>query len=157
MYPVACGSNDRKRGVMNQDTVYPHGLVLIVDDQKNWRETLGELLGADSHQVRTSASLAEARTLLASEDFDVAIVDIRLLDDRRYDIQGLKILEEVRKSGLRTRVLVLTGYAPPGTEARVLEIGADVFAFKSPPEGLDIVAFREVIRKLVQEARRVHP
>ena len=138
---------------MNPAALPSEGLILIVDDQKNWRETLGELLQADGQQVRTAASLAEARALLTIKDFDVAIVDIRLLDERRYDIQGLKLLEEIHKSGLRTRTIVLTGYAPPGTELRMQEIGSEVFAFKSPPEGFSIIEFRETVRTLVQKAR----
>lgn len=138
---------------MNMATPSSQGLILIVDDQKNWRETLEELLQADGHQVRTSSGLDEARALLLAEDFDVAILDIRLLDERRYDIQGLQLLHEIKTAGLRTCVLVMTGYAPPGTETRVQQIGAEVFTFKNPPQGLDIVQFRETIRGLVQQAQ----
>ena len=129
------------------------GSILIVDDQQNWRETLEELLLADGYQVRTAGTLMEARALLAAEDLDVAILDIRLLDEPRYDIQGLELLQEIRRRGLRVRVIVLTGYAPPGTQSRVEQIGAQVLAFKSPPQGLDIVEFRGTIRRLVQEAQ----
>lgn len=129
------------------------GRVLIVDDQKNWRETLSELLQADGQDVMVAASLAEAQALFASNEFDVAIVDIRLLDERRYDIQGLRFLEEIHQSGLATRTLVLTGYAPPGTELRIRELGAETLTLKSPPEGFSIVEFRKTVRALVQEAR----
>jgi DNA-binding NtrC family response regulator len=129
------------------------GLVLIVDDQKNWRDTLEELLQAEGYQIRTSDNLAEARRLLSTADFDVGVLDIRLLNEDRYDIQGLQLLSEIKEAGLRTRVLVMTGYASPETEARVKEIGAEVFVFKSPPGGLDIGEFRQVIGRLVQEAQ----
>ncbi|HEY72312.1 MAG: hypothetical protein DRJ03_15885 [Chloroflexi bacterium] len=141
---------------MNLATPSSQGLILIVDDQKNWRETLDELLQADGHQVQTSSSLDEARALLLTKDFDVAILDIRLLDERRYDIQGLELLQEIKTAGLRTCVLVMTGYAPPGTETHVQQIGAEVFTFKNPPQGLDIVQFRDTIRELVQQAQMVH-
>jgi DNA-binding NtrC family response regulator len=131
----------------------PRGLILIVDDQRNWRDTLEELLQAEGYQVRTSDNLTEARGFLSATDFDVAVLDIRLLDEDRYDIQGLQLLSEIKETGLRTRVLVMTGYASPETEARVGEIGAEVFIFKSPPEGLDIVEFRQVIGRLVQQAQ----
>jgi DNA-binding NtrC family response regulator len=131
----------------------PRGLILIVDDQRNWRDTLDELLQAEGYQVRTSDNLTEARGLLSATDFDVAVLDIRLLDEDRYDIQGLQLLSEIKETGLRTRALVMTGYASPETEARVGEIGAEVFIFKSPPEGLDIVEFRQVIGRLVQQAQ----
>ena len=142
---------------MNPASLLSTGLILIVDDQRNWREALGEMLQADGHQVQTAASLTEARMRLEEEDFDVAIVDIRLLDERDHDIQGLELLQEIRKTGLRARVIVLTGYAPPGTRSRVHEIGAQVLAFKGPPQGLDIAEFRGIIRELVQEAQTMCP
>ena len=129
------------------------GLVLIVDDRKNWRETLEELLQADGHRVQTAGDLADARALLSASDFDVAILDIRLLDEARHDVQGLELLREIRTAGDRPRVLILTGYAPPDTEARVKDLGADVFLFKGPPQGLDIVRFRQIIGELVQQAQ----
>jgi len=138
---------------MDPTNLTQRGLVLIVDDRKNWRETLEELLRADGHRVQTAGDLAEARSLLSAADFDVAILDIRLLDEARYDIQGLQLLKEIRASGDRPRVLILTGYVPPDTEARVKEVGADVFLFKSPPQGLDIVQFRQIIQQLVLQAQ----
>ncbi|MBN1887343.1 MAG: response regulator [Thermoflexales bacterium] len=136
-----------------EPTGFLQGLVLVVDDRKNWRETLEELLQADGHQVRTASSLAEAKASLRAQDFDVAILDIRLLDESRYDVQGLQLLKEIKTMGLRASVIVMTGYAPPDTEACVQQAGADVFTFKTPQGGFDIVQFRATIRDLVQQAR----
>jgi ActR/RegA family two-component response regulator len=134
-------------------TAASEGRILIVDDQRNWRETLGEVLRADGQEVQVASTLAEAQELLASTEFDVAIVDIRLLDERRYDIQGLRFIEEIHHSGVATRTMVLTGYAPPGTELRIQELGAEALALKCPSAGFSITKFRKAVRALVQKAR----
>jgi CheY-like chemotaxis protein len=131
------------------------GHILVVDDQKNWRETIGELLRDDGHQVQAVSSLVEAREILSVNIFDVVVLDIRLVDKDRHNVQGLEVLEEIKETNDKTRILVLTGFPTPETEARVKEMGAEVFVFKSPPEGLDIPQFRQVVRGLVQQAQDV--
>ncbi len=131
----------------------PRGRVLIVDDQKNWRETLEELLQAEGYRVHTADTLAQARAILSDAEFDVAILDIRLLDEDRYDVQGLQLLKEIKTTGRRTEALILTGYVHPGTESRVKELGAATFLFKAPRHGLDIGEFRRAIGRLVHRAR----
>ena len=128
------------------------GSILIVDDQKNWRDTIGELLRNEGYQVHTVASLLEAQECLSTNVFEVVVLDIRLVDEDRHDVQGLGVLEEIRKKDDKTCVLVLTGYPTAKTEAKATEIGVEAFFFKSPPEGLDIVQFREVVSGLVKQS-----
>lgn len=69
------------------------GRVLVVDDQPNWREVLSSILTDEGLDVETAASLPEARRHLAAASFSVVIIDVRLVDDNPYDVQGVELID----------------------------------------------------------------
>jgi ActR/RegA family two-component response regulator len=77
-------------------------------------------------------------------------LDIRLIDENRYDAQGLELLEAIKECRRKVRALVLTGYPTPEIETRAKEMGATETVFKSPSEGLNIVRFRRLVRELIR-------
>ena len=49
--------------------------ILIVDDEKNIRRTLGMVLESEGHAVHEAGSIAEAEAVLARENVDVMLLD----------------------------------------------------------------------------------
>ncbi|GGC86517.1 hybrid sensor histidine kinase/response regulator [Chelatococcus reniformis] len=64
--------------VEEDETVAVASRVLVVDDVALNRDVVAELLRAESCQVRTAASAAEAIAALERESFDLVLMDIRM-------------------------------------------------------------------------------
>lgn len=89
--------------------------VLVVDDQPNWREVLSGVLTGQGWNVKTAASLPEARRRLATGTFNIAIIDVRLVDDNPYDVQGVELLEYLHEHlQPPVPIVVMTGFSFKG-------------------------------------------
>ncbi len=60
------------------------GNVLIVDDELIVRDSLGKWFREEGYGVGTAESAREALALLARQDWDVALVDIKSLSVNTY-------------------------------------------------------------------------
>ena len=65
--------------------------ILIVDDEAEIRESLGEILKEDGYAVTSTATASEAMVLLRDASYDVMLLDIWLPDR-----DGLDVLTEIR-------------------------------------------------------------
>ena len=68
--------------------------VLVVDDLSDVRDSLADVTSRLGHACRAVGSAAEARLLLASIHFDVALIDLEM-----PDTDGLALATEIRGSG----------------------------------------------------------
>ena len=104
----------------------PAPTVLIIDDEHLVRWSLREHLTQRGLQVIEAASCSEARSLLgASKAPDVILLDLRL-----PDIDGLKLLEILRRDRPDCRIVVLSGYATPEISRWALDHGASFVSSK---------------------------
>ena len=99
--------------------------ILLVEDNGRLAEFVCQALKAGGFVVDVLSTLADAETALASIDFHVVILDLRLPDG-----DGMDLLKQIRQRGLKTPILVLT--ARDGIEDRVcgLNAGADDYVLK---------------------------
>jgi signal transduction histidine kinase/CheY-like chemotaxis protein len=81
--------------------------ILIIDDNRDARESLAQLLVMAGHEVRTAKDGAEGLHLLAAEPPDVALVDIGLPDMSGYEVAS-RI--RARPEGSRVVLAAVTGY-----------------------------------------------
>jgi DNA-binding response OmpR family regulator len=104
--------------------------VLVVEDEREIRELLRRYLERAGLAVLTTASGAEAVSLLATSAPDLVLLDLGL-----PDVDGLEVLREAR-DGRRVPVLVLTARSTVDDRIRGLELGADDYVTKpfSPHE-----------------------
>jgi two-component system response regulator HydG len=130
------------------------GRVLVVDDFYNWRNLLRCILEDNGHQVVTAATHSEAETKLSENAFDVVILDMRLVDEEKYNVQGVALLKMVKKQTPATGAVILTGYPDPLHRDRALNVyGADAYLCKVPEdEDFDIEAFSKLVSSLVQRS-----
>ncbi len=110
----------------------PEGRVLVVDDEEAIRKTLKQCLEDEGHQVATCESGEEAMALLASQDFDLVMLDVWL-----PGMDGLKVLEEIRRIGRTEEVVMISGHSSIDTAVRAIRLGA--FDFIEKPLSLDRV------------------
>src|SRR5262249_47748622 len=77
------------------------------------------------YAVSTAANVTEALALLAEQDFDVVVSDIRM-----PGASGIELLERVQGRSPDTEGIITTAYAPIATPARWLRAGAFDFLQK---------------------------
>jgi two-component system response regulator PilR (NtrC family) len=114
-------------------------LALIVDDEADIRELVELTLMRMGLRTQAAGDLAQARELLARQNFDFCITDMRLPD-------GLG-LELVREYSGRLPVAVITAYG--NAEMAVESLKAGAFDFVSKPVDLGM------LRKLVDSALKL--
>ena len=100
--------------------------VLVVEDTPDWRTKLvGYLVEEEEKYNIFEADNYEAATrLLEKQPFDVALIDIRLVDWDETNEQGMQLLRELDEvSSINgTQSVVITGY---GTKERMREAFRD--------------------------------
>jgi len=116
--------------------------VLIVDDEKSVRATLGAFVKEDGHEVRTAGDVTEALELLEEHDFDVIVTDIMM-----PRLSGVELLRKIREASRDIQVVMITGAPTVDTAADALRAGAFDYLLKPIP--------REAIRKVVANAAKV--
>jgi len=116
--------------------------LLVVDDDRVFREELAELLQDDGHSVVVEASVPKAVERLSADEFDVVLTDLKM---PRHS--GLELLREVRARWPRTFVVVVTGFATVDTALDAMKQGA--FDYVRKPFRLEQV--RETLRLVAQE------
>ncbi len=73
--------------------------LLFVDNDRDFLETRSEFLEQAGYQVFAAASPEEARGVLARDEIDLAILDIRLRDDDdEKDTSGLTLAKELERT-----------------------------------------------------------
>ncbi len=130
------------------------GIILVVDDHKNWRELLATILETDGHQVRVAGNFQEAQALLKAHDFEIAIFDMRLMDSV-YDVQGMLLLKEAKRLHPSIKAIILTGYPDTTQRAKALDFYGAVHYLEKAPDGqpsFDIDVFSQLMFDLLGES-----
>lgn len=93
--------------------------LLLVDDDRHLLESMSSWLTTQGFQVRPADGCQSARAQIDSCHFDVAVVDLRLIDG-----DGFEILEYCRQSHPALPVILMTGYGTVETGIEALRLGA---------------------------------
>ena len=120
--------------------------VLIVDDDAEMRESLGELFSAAGHGCNLANDAIAALGLVDSQTFDVVICDV-VMDG----MGGLEFLDRVRRTHPALPVIVIT--AGGGVSQAVDAIKRGAFEYVVKPCGADDM--RRVVASALEERR--HP
>ncbi len=120
--------------------------ILVVDDLQDWQVILSGLLEDEGYCVDVAGSFNDAMTLLQAHKFDLAVLDVRLVEADDENIQGLELAQEIRKQWPTTKVIVVTSYDETEKVAQALRPGesglpaADDYLSKSQTDQLvDVV------------------
>jgi RNA polymerase sigma factor (sigma-70 family) len=112
--------------------------LMLLDDHASVREALSLLIDIQPDLVVAgeAGSLAEARALLQTTEFDIALIDLDLPDGN-----GAEIISELRRRNPHARSLVLTGLTDLSAYARAVFAGASGVLHKSAPlhEVLEVI------------------
>jgi CheY-like chemotaxis protein len=98
--------------------------VLVVDDDEDSRELLGELLQTEGAEVKLAADAAEGMTSLEQFGPDVLVSDIGMPGEDGYSfLRRCRHLSDSKLS--RTPSIALTAYTRPADRQKAREAGFD--------------------------------
>lgn len=124
------------------------GVILVADNLAEVRNSQKALLEREGYTVLLAANPQEAREILTSQHVDLAILDIRLEDDRdEKDISGLTLAQRTAPSVPK---ILLTRYASVDTVRIALSPLAD-----GGPAAIDYIAKDQGPEALLQAVQRV--
>ena len=107
--------------------------VLIVDDEKDFVETLAERLKLRDFSVATAFSGAGAIEIVEKIDFDVIILDVLM-----PEITGIETLRKIKTIKPLIPVIMLTGEATVDNAIEGMKLGA--FDFLMKPADAELLA-----------------
>ena len=93
--------------------------VLIVDDEEITRRNLSHVFKKEHYRVETSADGKSALKILQDQVFDVVLVDLKM-----EGMNGMEVLERVKKKWPDVEVIVITGYASLDSAIEAIKKGA---------------------------------
>ncbi len=115
--------------------------ILIVDDERNIRRTIGMILKAEGFRVLEAGSGEEGLDLLAKESPDLVLLDVRL-----PGMGGLETLREMRSRHPGQAVIMISGHATVRTAVEATQEGAHNFLEKPLSKESVLVAVRNALR-----------
>jgi two-component system, NtrC family, response regulator PilR len=97
------------------------GTIVVVDDERSMREFLAICLGRAGHRVLTADTPASAlRHVDGDPDVDLVITDLKMPGP----MDGLGVLDEVKRRRPEVQVLVMTAFATTETAISAMKRGA---------------------------------
>src|SRR6266850_5399811 len=122
------------------------GRVLVVEDEKYVRESLGELLASWGFNVHLVASLDAALDALARSPVDALLTDLRMPGG-----DGLELTRRVTALYPEVPVLVLTGFGTVASAVECLKAGASDYILKpADPDALDAAISRALTTRTLR-------
>lgn len=108
--------------------------VLLVDDEEGYVNVLNNRLSKRRFQVTTACSGGDAIKAARKQDFDVAILDLKM-----EDMDGLEVLKIFNQMGLEMKIIMLTGHGSQEAAREGIQLGAFDYLTK-PCELHDLIA-----------------
>jgi DNA-binding response OmpR family regulator len=116
--------------------------LLLVDDEEGYVKVLSKRMARRNMEVMTALSGAEGIQRLRKQDFDVAILDLKM-----EDMDGIEVLRVFKKMVPDLPVIMLTGHGTEKAAREGLEMGA--FDYLTKPCDLE-----ELVEKIRAACRR---
>ncbi len=119
--------------------------ILVIEDERKLASAIAEGLEGNGYEVVMADSGEAGIRQLHHAAFDLVLLDVMLPRQG-----GLETLREMRRSGYRTPVLILTSRGSVEDRVRGLDAGADDYLVKP-------FAFPELLARVRALHRRAHP
>ncbi len=96
-----------------------HFRILIVDDNKELREILGEYLKDEGDLVEGANNGKDALSKYQKNPYDLIITDLNM-----PELTGIELIKEIVKQETGTEFIIITGYASLDTAIEAIKVGA---------------------------------
>jgi len=106
--------------------------ILLVDDEKEFVQTLSERLKMRQFTSEIAYNGQEALDFTDQEDTEVMILDLKM-----PGIDGFEVLKQIKKRQPNIEVIILTGHGTEKDRETCMELGA--FAYLQKPADIDLI------------------
>jgi len=124
------------------------GVVLVVEDHEPLRRLLLRVLEREGHTVLEAGDGKEALEVLADNEVDVVVTDIRM---PRMD--GMELLREIRRRDQTTQVILITAYGEIPLAVEAMKQGAYDFLEKEAEGRVNIAQLRARVAAAAEKRR----
>jgi len=119
--------------------------VLLVDDEKDFTEMLSLRLEESGEKVSVACDGIECLNMLKKENIDVVVLDIKM-----PGMDGIEVLQEIKKKFPLVEVVMLTGHGSTETAVQGMKLGAFDYLLK-PASYDDLCSKLQGARKRKEE------
>ncbi len=116
--------------------------ILIIDDDKDICEYMDLLLSQSGYDVVTETSPNKGLENLKAEEFHVVVLDIMM-----PELNGMEVLEEIRKFDSDIAIIIFTGF--PSVDTAVTSMKYNVSDYIKKP--FDVDEFNTTLEKILRE------
>jgi DNA-binding NtrC family response regulator len=99
--------------------------ILVLDDLADEVLIVQKILGRKGHEVIGFTDEEKAIAYARSKNVDLLILDIKL-----KKLNGMEVLEEIKKARPEIKAMMLTGYPSLETARKAKELGAQAYCVK---------------------------
>jgi len=99
--------------------------ILVIDDEKNIRTTLQEILQYEGYEVDLASGGPEGLEMFAQKKYDIVLCDIKM-----PDMDGLEVLEKIFEKASDTQVIMISGHGNVENAVQAIKHGAYDFIQK---------------------------
>lgn len=116
------------------------GRVMVIEDDREMRLLLEDFIQEEGYEVRSTDNGSDAFRLLAQDEFDLIITDVRI-----PGLSGLDILPGIRKLQPHSIIIIITAFGSEEVYTRAIERGADGYLEKP----ISLEELKILIKKLL--------
>jgi len=122
--------------------------ILLIDDDEFVRKTISKALEKAGYKVDTAENGIEALEKTKANFYNLALIDIRL-----PDMEGTKLLSEIKETTPRMVKIILTGYPSLQNAIDAVNQGADAYITKPVDIGELHKVIKEHLKKQAEESK----
>jgi len=124
--------------------------ILIIDDEKAIRKTLGEILSYEGYKLEEAGDGEDALKRFKEKTYDVVLCDIKM-----PKMDGIEFLEKAREANPDVPIIMISGHGTIETAVEAVKKGAYDYISKPPDLNRLLITIRNAMDKtsLVTEAK----
>ncbi len=124
--------------------------ILIIDDEKAIRKTLGEILSYEGYKIEEAGDGEEGLKKFKEKNYDVVLCDIKM-----PKLDGIEFLDKCRETNPDIPVIMISGHGTIETAVEAVKKGAYDYISKPPDLNRLLITIRNAMDKtnLVAETK----
>lgn len=122
--------------------------IIVIDDDESIREMLSTILEEEGYSVDTAESGKEALLKTNAAFYNLALIDIRLLD-----MEGTELLVRIKDAVPKMRKIIITGYPTVHNAIEAVNRNADAYLVKPFDMSKALFVIRDQLKKQEAEKR----
>ena len=118
--------------------------ILVVDDEEGARELFNTILSDEGYEVTLAVNGEDALSRMKGVIYDLVVTDIKM-----PGMDGLQLLQEIRKEGSKADVIMVTAYGEVESYLKAMSLGAAEYINKP----IRIKELKRIVHKVLSERK----